>query len=680
MAELFIELLSEEIPARMQRRAADDLRRLITDGLTAAGLEFDTSEALVTPRRLALSVAGVATSTPDINEERKGPRTDAPDKAINGFLKSAGVTIADCEVIENNKGSFYLAKISKPGRPTAEVIAELVPDVITKFPWPKSMRWGDGSLRWVRPLQSIIALFGGKVVPLEIAGLTSGNKTSGHRFMSKGDIRVKGLKDYKYNLHLANVVVDPDERADTIRADARKLAARYKVHLIDDENLIQETAGLVEWPVVLIGEFDKQFLDVPPEVVVTSLKQHQKCFALRHKSGDLASRYLMVSNLLATDGGERIIDGNNRVIAARLSDAKFFWDQDRKITLDDRLPQLENITFHAKLGTQFQRIGRVEKLAGEIARIIGADPDQAEMAARLSKSDLVTGMVGEFPELQGIMGGHYARAEGLDDSVAAAIAEHYRPQGPSDDLPAEKVAQAVALADKLDTLLGFWAIDEKPTGSKDPYALRRAALGVIRILLECELRFLLVDGLVPAYRRMLATGIAGGESSGGETGRWRDHEVPVKLLDLMTFFADRLKVHLREQGARHDLIDAVLALGDQDDILMVVKRVEALGSFLETEDGTNLLAGVKRATNILRIEEKKESEKPEGKRADTTGRPLANLLVQGEEKELNRAVTAATANARKAVQGRGFRSRHAHFGQAACTCRCILRQGHGKCR
>ena len=645
MPELFIELRSEEIPARMQKRAAEDFCRLITDGLTVSGLEFGEAETLVTPRRIALSVAGLGKTTPDIKDERKGPRTDAPEKAIEGFLRSAGVKLADCEIVESKKGSFYVAHIAKPGRPTPEVIADLVPDVINKFPWPKSMRWGEGSLRWVRPLQSIITTFGGKVVPFEIGNLSSGNKTVGHRFMSKGDVRVKGLKDYKYNMHLANVVVDPLERSDTIRSYANKLAKRHKLELVGDEALIHETAGLVEWPVILIGSFDKAFLDVPPEVIITSIKSHQKCFALRDKAGELASRYLLVSNLLASDGGKQIVEGNNRVIAARLADAKFFWDQDQKHSLEDRLSNLGTITFHAKLGNQRQRVSRIEKLAGEIARIIGADPAKAELAARLCKSDLVTGMVGEFPELQGIMGGHYARAEGLDEDVAHAIEEHYKPQGPSDSVPDGKVAQAVALADKIDTLLGFWSIDEKPTGSKDPYALRRAALGVIRILLECELRFLLVDGLIPAHSRITET---------GSTATWREKSVPANLLELLSFFADRLKVYLRDQGARHDLIDAVFSHGEQDDLLIIYKRVNALGNFLATEDGHNLLVGVKRASNILRIEEKNEAEKPAGRKADMTNKPDASLLVQGEEKELNRAVSAATANARKAVRDENY--------------------------
>ncbi len=654
MPELFIELRSEEIPARMQKRAAEDLQRLVTEGLASAGLEFEEAIAHVTPRRLALSVSGLNKSTPDIKEERKGPGTDAPEQAIQGFLKAAGVTLDDCEIVEGKKGAFFVAKVARPGRPTPEVVSELMPQIINKFPWPKSMRWGSGQLRWVRPLQSVITTFNGRTVQYEVGGLTSGSKTIGHRFMSKGPITVKGLKDYIYNLHLANVVVDASERADTIRSDARKLSARHRLQLVEDETLIQETAGLVEWPVVLIGDFDSAFLAVPPEVIITSIKSHQKCFALRDKEGHLANRYLLVSNLIANDGGKKIIQGNNRVIAARLADAKFFWDLDKKTALESRLPELEKITFHAKLGTQRQRVERVEALAGEFGRIIGADVDNARLAAKLCKADLVTGMVGEFPELQGIMGAHYARAEGQEEEVAAAIAEHYKPQGPSDSVPQGKVAQAVALADKMDTLVGFWAIGEKPTGSKDPYALRRAALGVIRILLECNLRVLIVDSLIPAYRRVCMSSDPEALASVDETGPWRGKNVPIDLLELLEFFADRLKVYLRDQGVRHDLIDAVFSLGDQDDLLMIVKRVDALGKFLETEDGVNLLAGVKRATNILRIEEKKEAEKPEARRVDMTGKPLPNLLVQSEERELNRAIGAAIANTERSLLEEDF--------------------------
>jgi glycyl-tRNA synthetase beta chain len=699
MSELLIELFSEEIPARMQRRAADDLRKSICDGLSEAGLEFSEAEAHVTPRRLVLKVDGLAARTPDISSERKGPRTDAPEKAIQGFLKAAGVTLEQCETVEDKKGTFYLARIDKPGRPTPDVVGELLPEVIRKFPWPKSMRWGTGSLRWVRPLKSIIALFDAEIVPFEIDGITSGNTTFGHRFIAPGEITLKSFADYNDKVRHAYVMLDADERAKSIRAQAAELTAKAGLELIEDDALVAETAGLVEWPVVLMGEFDKSFLDVPPEVIITSIKAHQKCFALRTpahqggkrdrapagqaapaeasggsqtavsaKTGNLANKYLLVSNLIARDGGEKIIEGNNRVIAARLSDAKFFWDQDRKIKLEDRLPELESITFHAKLGTQRQRVERLEHLAGEIAAIIGADVEHAKLAARLCKADLVTGMVGEFPELQGLMGGHYARAEDLGEDVANAIATHYKPQGPSDDVPTGKVAQAVALADKLDTLVGFWAIDERPTGSKDPYALRRAVLGVIRSLLEGELRLhmreIFAKNISLKTHPTVTTDYFWELLSSPDkdieediefvAARMRDEFLPQIFDDLLAFFADRLKVYLRDQGARHDLIDAVFALGDQDDLLMIVKRVEALGRFLDTEDGQNLLAGVKRATNILKIEEKKEAERPEEKRVDLTANPEQNLLVQREEKELNRAVSAAAANARKAVQNEDF--------------------------
>ncbi len=712
MPELLIELFSEEIPARMQRRAADDLRKLVCDGLKEAGLEFSETAAHATPRRLVLKVDGLAAMTPDVSSERKGPRTDAPEKAIQGFLKAAGVTLEQCETVEDKKGTFYLARIERPGRATPDVVAELLPEVIRKFPWPKSMRWGTGSLRWVRPLKSVVTLFDGEVVPFDVDGIKSGDITYGHRFMAPDEITLKGFADYDDKVRHAYVMLDAAERAGAIRAQASELTAKAGLALIEDDALIAETAGLVEWPVVLMGEFHQAFLEVPPEVVITTIKSHQKCFALRQsacadassKSDSeqdsptaasqqsskvnsknlLSNKYLLVSNLVARDGGEKIVAGNNRVIAARLADAKFFWDQDKKVKLEDRLPDLENITFHAKLGTQRQRVERLEHLAGEIAAIIGADVEQAKLAARLCKADLVTGMVGEFPELQGLMGGHYARAEGLGKDIADAIATHYKPQGPSDDVPNSKVAQAVALADKLDTLVGFWAIDEKPTGSKDPYALRRAALGVIRVVTENQLRLTLQKCFTGSFASIVvnqefedvadyieaANMLQRAEYAKGLEGQFLeslkskhlseaviDERVSKGLsvgLDLLAFFADRLKVYLRDQGARHDLIDAVFALGDQDDLLMIVKRVAALGSFLDTEDGKNLLAGVKRASNILKIEEKKEAAKPEDKRIDMTHRPLPNLLVQGEEKELNRAIAAAAANARKAVKAEDF--------------------------
>ncbi len=663
MAELLLELFSEEIPARMQQRAAQDLKKLVTDGLVEAGLTYEGAEAHVTPRRLVLCVSGLPSSTPDIRDERKGPRVDAPEQAIQGFLKSAGVTLDQCDVVEDKKGSFYVARIEKPGRETTEVIATLVPDVIRKFPWPKSMRWGSGHLRWVRPLQSILCLFDGEIVAFDVDGIEAGKTTRGHRFMGPEAFTVADFEDYETKLKAHHVMLRTDERMDSIRADAKDLAFAKGLELIEDEALLAETAGLVEWPVVLMGEFDKSFLDVPPEVIITSIKTHQKCFSLKTKSQPISNHYILVSNLIAKDGGRKIVEGNNKVIAARLSDAKFFWDQDRKTKLEDRLPKLEQITFHAKLGTQAERVARIEALAGEIAQIIGADVGQAKLAAKLCKTDLVTEMVGEFPELQGLMGSYYARAEGHDDAVADAIRDNYKPQGPSDDVPSGKVAQAVALADKIDTLVGFWAIDEKPTGSKDPYALRRAALGVIRIVLEGELRLELIS-VVQLSRKFLRLQEIHDLSVLESADHLRQSIDSSQLVDayggvnydvdLLAFFADRLKVYLRDSGARHDLIDAVFSLGNQDDLLMIVRRVEALSDFLATDDGQNLLAGVKRASNILRIEEKKDGR-------EFSGQPDMKLLVKGEEKDLHRAVSAAEANARKAVEEEDFTAAMRHI-------------------
>ncbi|QIG49247.1 glycine--tRNA ligase subunit beta [Nordella sp. HKS 07] len=635
MAELLLELFSEEIPARMQAKAADDLKSLVTNALVEAGLLYEGAQAHATPRRLVLSVEGLSAKTRDVREERKGPRVDAPEQAIQGFLKSTGLTLADLTVQDDKKGKFYIATLSKPGRATADVIAEIVPDVIRKFPWPKSMRWGSGDLRWVRPLQSILCCFDGEVVDFAINGIKSGNTTRGHRFMAPEAMTARRFEDYAQKLHDAKVVIDSARRAELIRVEAKNLAFAQGLEMIEDEALLKETAGLVEWPVVLMGSFEESFLDVPPEVIVTSIKTHQKCFALRDgKTGKLANRYLLVSNMIARDGGEQIIAGNNKVIAARLSDAKFFWDHDKKIPLEKLLPKLDQITFHAKLGTQGERVKRFEGWANDLAAFCRADKAAAQLAVRLSKSDLLTGVVGEFPELQGLMGRYYALYEGKGDDIAAAIQEHYRPQGPNDAVPSKPLSIVSALADKLDTLVGFWAIDEKPTGSKDPYALRRAALGVIRIVQENRVRLPLLklfDGGLQLYRNQ----------RGQEFGRDFDR------LDLLSFFADRLKVYLRDQGMRHDLIDAVFALGGQDDLLMIVKRVEALSKFLETEDGKTLLAGVKRATNILKIEEKKDGRTYEG---DIN----SMILIQGEEKELNTAVNAAAAQARKAVAAEDF--------------------------
>ena len=614
MPELLLELFSEEIPARMQAKAAEDLRAMVTNALVEAGLTYEGAQAHAGPRRLVLSVEGLNAKAADVAEERKGPRLDAPQPAIDGFLKSTGLKLADLTIQDDKKGQFYIAVVRKQGRVATEIIAAIVPDTIRKFPWAKSMRWGSGTLRWVRPLQSILCTFDGEVVPFDVDGIASGNVTRGHRFMGAQRIEVRRFEDYAQKLNKEFVVVDATARAETIRAEARNLAFAQGLELIEDEGLLKEVAGLVEWPVVLMGSYDEKFLAVPPEVIATSIKTHQKCFALRDaKTGKLANRYLLVANMVAKDGGKLIVEGNNKVIAARLSDAKFFWDQDRKTPLEKLLPKLDSITFHAKLGSQGERLKRVEALAGEIAKVIGADVEKSRLAARLCKADLVTGMVGEFPELQGLMGRYYALDQGIDPEVADAIRDHYKPQGPGDTIPVSKIGQAVALADKLDTLVGFWAIDEKPTGSKDPYALRRAALGVIRIILDKSLRLRLRHG--------------------GE--------------DLLAFFADRLKVYLRESGARHDLIDAVFALGGQDDLLMIVRRVEALSKFLETDDGKNLLAGVKRASNILKIEEKKD-----GKSYGGDVRP--DQLIKGEEKTLHSAITVAIGQARKGVEHEDF--------------------------
>ena len=654
MPDLLLELLSEEIPARMQERAADDLRRAVTDGLVAAGLAYEGARAFATPRRLALTVHGVTARSADVTEERKGPRVGAPEKALDGFLRAAGLASIDEADIQTDpkKGDFYVARISRPGREAAAIIAELVPEVVRGFAWPKSMRWGARSgprgreysgiaasgpeaLRWVRPLRSILCTFGPEteepeVVAIDIDGIAAGNLTSGHRFMAPAPIRVRRFDDYAAALEKAFVVLDADRRKAIIETDATNLAHARNLEVVDDPGLRDEVAGLVEWPVVLMGTFDAAFLAMPDEVIRLTIRAHQKCFVLRDPAtGDLTNRFVLVANLEASDGGKAIVAGNERVIAARLADARFFWDTDRATKLADWAKKLENVTFHEKLGTQAERVERIAALARELAPACGADPDDAEQAARLAKADLPTGMVGEFPELQGVMGRYYAVEEGIAGDIANAIRDHYRPQGPDDLVPAEPVAIAVALADKLDTLVGFWAIDEKPTGSKDPYALRRAALGVIRIVLENELRFHLTDQFLSAYSA--SDYVDRGHSGVSDEQRAEQ----MYRADLLSFFADRLKVHLREEGARHDLIDAIFALDGQDDLLMIVRRVEALGAFLETDDGVNLLAGYRRAANILRAEEKKDGQgafdgDPDGRRIEKTGeqaeRELYNVL------------------------------------------------------
>jgi len=639
MTELLIEFFSEEIPARMQARAADDLKRLVTDKLAANGLTFTTADAHSTPRRLALVVDGLPERTADVREEKKGPRVGSPEQAVAGFLKSAGLDSLDqCEQRDTGKGVFYFAVTEKKGRETAEVLAEIIPAAMAELPWPKSMRWGTGTVRWVRPLHSIIALFGGRVLDggYDIGGtqgrVTFGNVTRGHRFLAPDAFTVESFADYREKLRAAKVVLDREERKAKIKADAEALAKAQGLTLSPDDALLEEVAGLVEWPVVLMGGIDENFMDVPSEVLITSMRTHQKYFAVLDAEGKMAPRFIVVANTETLDGGKAVVAGNERVLRARLSDAKFFWDQDRKTKLEARLPALEKITFHAKLGTVAEKVTRVQALAAGIARTIGADADAASRAALLCKADLVTEVVGEFPEVQGIMGRYYALGQGESADVANAIADHYKPVGPSDSCPTAPVSVAVALADKIDTLVGFFAIDEKPTGSKDPYALRRAALGVIRLVLENGLRVKLGDIFTAAHGAYKVSGFAPTGSVGS---------------DLMSFFADRLKVVLREQGVRHDLVDAVFALGGEDDLVRLLARVKALQAFVGSDEGANLAAAYKRASNIVRIEEKKEGA--------SFDQPVdAARLAQDEEKALFAALNEASATAKPRLDAEDF--------------------------
>ncbi|MGO9400876.1 MAG: glycine--tRNA ligase subunit beta [Xanthobacteraceae bacterium] len=648
MPDLLLELFSEEIPARMQARAAEDLRKAVTDRLVDAGLVYEGAKTFVTPRRLALAVHGVPARQADVREEKKGPRVGAPENAIAGFLKAAGLTsISEAKVQPDKKGDFYIAVIEKPGRPAIEVIGEILSQVIKTFPWPKSMRWGEpskepGALTWVRPLHSIVATFGPEteepdIVPFAVDGIAAGNETRGHRFMAPAPFTVRRLADYLSKLDNAKVVPNAERRRDIIITEAKQLAFAQGLELVEDEGLLAEVAGLVEWPVVLMGSFDQSFLHIPEEVIRATIRNNQKCFVLRDAAhAKLVDKFILVSNIEAEDGGAAIVAGNERVIRARLSDAKFFYETDLKTQLEDRLPKFKDIVFHEKLGTQWERIERIERLAGELAPLVGADVEKAKRAARLCKADLLTEVVGEFPELQGTMGKYYAEEQGEDEAVAHACEDHYKPKGPDDFVPGDPVSIAVALADKIDTLVGFWAIDEKPTGSKDPYALRRAALGVIRVVIENELRLRVIPFVKLAIEGLLETGT-------------QQSLIDSRLVpnDLLSFFADRLKVQLRDQGARHDLVDAVFALEGQDDLLLIVRRVEALGKFLDTEDGKNLLAGYKRATNIIRIEEKKDNR-------EYTGAPDPTLYRQDEEKALARAIDVAKSEAERAVATEDF--------------------------
>ncbi|WP_375161536.1 glycine--tRNA ligase subunit beta [Bradyrhizobium sp. RDT46] len=643
MPDLLLELFSEEIPARMQAKAADDLRRLVTDKLVAEGLVYEGAKAFATPRRLALTVHGIPARQPDLKTERRGPKVGAPDAAVQGFLKATGLkSLEEAKIQRDPKGDFYIGLIEKPGRDAIDVLAEILPVIIRTFPWPKSMRWGarsgkSGSLNWVRPLHAITATFGLEteepdVVKFSVDGVEAGQTTYGHRFLAPTPIQVRRFEDYEAKLLDAKVVLDPERRKDAILTDAKQLAFAQGFELVGDQNLLDEVAGLVEWPVVLMGSFEPEFLATPAEVIRATIRNNQKCFVVSDpKTGKLANKFILVANIEASDGGKTIIAGNERVIRARLSDAKFFYETDLKTKLEDRLPKFEQIVFHEKLGTQAARIKRIERLAAEIAPLVGADVAKTTRAARLAKTDLLTEVVGEFPEVQGLMGKYYALAQGEDASVAAACEEHYKPQGPADRVPTDPVSVAVALADKIDTLVGFWAIDEKPTGSKDPYALRRAALGVIRLIAENALRLSLM--------KVAASALAGLSVKPADASK-----LPI---DLLAFFADRLKVQLREQGARHDLVDAVFALGGQDDLLMIVRRVEALGKFLDSDDGKNLLAGTKRASNILGIEEKKDKR-------SFDGAPDAALYSLTEEKALAKAIDEVTAETRAAVAKEDF--------------------------
>lgn len=668
MPDLLLELFSEEIPARMQAKAADDLRRMVTDKLVAEGLVYEGAKAFATPRRLALTVHGIPARQPDLKTERRGPKMGAPDAAVQGFLKATGLkSLDEAKIQRDPKGDFYIALIEKPGRDAIDVLAEILPVIIRTFPWPKSMRWGarsgkPGSLNWVRPLHAITATFGLEteepdVVKFSVDGIEAGQTTYGHRFMAPAAISVRRFEDYEAKLKAAKVILDPEARKDIIFADAKEQTFAQGFELVEDQVLLDEVSGLVEWPVVMMGSFEQEYLAIPEEVIRATIRNNQKCFVVRDsKTGKLTNKFVLTANIEAPDGGKTIVAGNERVIRPRLSDAKFFYETDMKTKLEDRLPKFEQIVFHEKLGTQAERIKRIERLAAEIAPLVGADVAKATRAAHLAKADLLTEVVGEFPEVQGLMGKYYALAQGEDASVAAACEEHYKPQGPADRVPTDPVSVAVALADKLDTLVGFWAIDEKPTGSKDPYALRRAALGVIKLILDRDLRINLLSSLIAKHFDLMEQQIksvqhemirrldkqSGGRSDLVEPILPPREGIAPRHSDLLAFFADRLKVQLREQGARHDLVDAVFALGGQDDLLMIVRRVEALGKFLDSDDGKNLLAGTKRASNILSIEEKKDKR-------SFDGTPDAALYSLAEEKALAKAIGEVKAEASAAV-------------------------------
>jgi glycyl-tRNA synthetase beta chain len=635
MAELLLELLTEEIPARMQARAAEDLAMLATAKLEAAGLAFSHLHADATPRRLVLVVEGLPTAQADTTEERRGPRVGAPANAVEGFLKSAGLSsLTQCEKRDTGKGEFYFAMIRRTGRATADVLPPLLRAVVLEVPWPKSMRFPAARFRWVRPMTSALCLFDGKPLPLDLDGVPVGTTTEGHRFLGSGRFEVRDFADYRAKLRQAHVMLRREDRRQAIAQALQENAAAAQLTLKDDPALLDEVTGLVEWPAVLMGTIDRAFLDLPPEVLTTSMRTHQKYFACLDRDGNLAPRFLVVANMIADDGGRAIVAGNERVLRARLSDARFFWEQDLKVPLAARLPKLAGRVFHAKLGSVLDKEGRVERLADDIAaHLRGADRKKVRRAAELAKADLSSAMVGEFPELQGTTGRYYALAGGEAPEVADAIAEHYSPLGPNDRCPSAPVSVAVALADKIDTLVGFFSIGEKPTGSKDPFALRRSALGVIRLILENRLR-------LPLARLFHLAFTIGTE---GET--WAKGNDPTA--ELLDFFADRLKVHLREQGVRHDLIAAVFALGSEDDLVRLLARVDALDAFLRSDDGANLLVAYRRAANIVRIEEKKDG-------ASYGEPPDPKLLVEPAEATLAAELENATARSGAALAREAF--------------------------
>jgi glycyl-tRNA synthetase beta chain len=701
MPELLLELFSEEIPARMQAKAADDLRRMVTDRLVAEGLVYEGAKAFATPRRLALTVHGIPARQSDLKEERRGPRVGGPEAAIQGFLKATGLASLEQAKIQRDpkKGDFYVALIEKPGRTTLDVLADMLPVIIRTFPWPKSMRWGErsarpGALQWVRPLHSIVATFGMEteepdVVKFAVDGIEAGQTTFGHRFMAPAPINVRRFEDYQAKLHAAKVVLEPQGRKDIIQADARQLAFAQGLELVEDEALLDEVAGLVEWPVVAMGSFEKEFLSIPGEVIRATIRNNMKCFVVSDaKTGKLTDKFILTANIEASDGGKAIVAGNERVIRARLSDAKFFYETDLKNwkekSTDELLRNFDNIVFHERLGNQARRIERIQSLAQTIAPFVGADAEKASRAAKLAKADLLSEVVGEFPEVQGLMGKYYALSKGEDLLVAQAIEDHYKPQGPNDRVPTDPVSIAVALADKIDTLMGFWAINERPTGSKDPYALRRAALGVIRIILENGLRIPLMEIFIPAHieirdelkhpkldrladeLRKLPQEVLSARRASRILLKFEKESFPDELsdeevdaafdeiFDLRLFIDERLEAQLRSQGARYDLARSVIELGTEDDLLMIARRVEALGKFLDTDDGKNLLAGTKRAINILAIEEKKDKRRFDGA-------PDPARYKGAEEETLAYEIARAKQATSRAVQAEDFEGAMSHL-------------------